>query len=71
MGVFQSCNVSFCEKLMNTQDCVSRSVIVIEPLCGLPIGSASCHALILQGVEKSLYRRFGLLFDRGVGIQNE
>ena len=26
MGVFQSCNVPFCEKLTNTQGCVIRSV---------------------------------------------
>ena len=38
---------------------------------GLPKGSASCHALILQGTKESLYRRFGSLFDLGVGIQNE
>ena len=32
-GVFQSCNISFCEKLMNSQGCVSRSVIVMECPC--------------------------------------
>ena len=30
-GVFQSCNVPFCEKLTNTQGCVSKSVIIMEP----------------------------------------
>ena len=29
-GVFQGCNVPFCDKLINTQGCVSRSVIVME-----------------------------------------
>ena len=33
MGVFQSCNVSFCKKLTNTKGCVSRSVIVMERPC--------------------------------------
>ena len=33
MGVFQSCNIFFCEKLANTQGCVSRSVIMIERPC--------------------------------------
>ena len=33
MGVFQSCNVPFCEKLTNTQGCVIRSVNVMEPPC--------------------------------------
>ena len=33
----KSCNVSFCEKLTNTQGCVSRSVIVVERQCvGFP-----------------------------------
>ena len=32
-GVFQSCNVPFCKKLTNTQGCVIRSVIVMEPPC--------------------------------------
>ena len=37
MGVFQSCNVSFCEKLTNARGCVSRSVIVMErPCVGFP-----------------------------------
>ena len=31
--VFQSCNVPFCKKLTNTQGCVIRSVIVMEPPC--------------------------------------
>ena len=31
--VFRSCNVSFCEKLTNTQGCVSRNVIVTERPC--------------------------------------
>ena len=36
-GMFQSCNVSFCEKLTNTPCCVSSSVIVMEPPCvGFP-----------------------------------
>ena len=35
--VSQSCNVPFCEKLTNTQSCVSRSVIVMErPFVGFP-----------------------------------
>ena len=45
-GVLQSCNVSFCEKLTNTQGCVIRSVNVMEPPCvSYPKRSASCHAL--------------------------
>ena len=32
-GVFQSCNVFFCKKLLNTQGCVSRSVIMIKHPC--------------------------------------
>ena len=36
-GVFQGCNVPFCEKLTNTQGCVSRSVIMMErPFVGSP-----------------------------------
>ena len=36
-GVFQGCNVPFCEKLINTQGCVSRSVIVMErPFVSFP-----------------------------------
>ena len=31
--VFRSCNVPFCEKLMNTQCCVSKSVMVMEHPC--------------------------------------
>ena len=37
----------------------------------LPKASASCYAVILRGAEESLYRRFGSLFGRGVGIRNE
>ena len=45
-GVFQSCNVPFCEKLTNTQGCVIRSVNVMEPPCvSFSKRSASCHAL--------------------------
>ena len=45
-GLFQSCNVPFCEKLTNTQGCVIRSVNVMEPPCvSFPKRSASCHAL--------------------------
>ena len=40
-------------------------------MCGLPKGSASCHALILRSTKESLYRRFGSLFGHGVGIENE
>ena len=32
------------------------------PMRGFPKGSASCHALILQSTEESVYRRFGSLF---------
>ena len=40
-GVFQGCNVPFCEKLTNTQGCVSRSVIVMErPFVGSPKASS-------------------------------
>ena len=39
-----SCNVSFCEKLTNTQGCVSRSVIVMERPC---VG----YAMALPNVE--------------------
>ena len=39
-GVFQSCNVSFCEKLTNTRGCVGRSIIVMEHSCvGFPKAS--------------------------------
>ena len=31
--MFQSCNVSFCKKLTNTEGCVSRSIIVMEHPC--------------------------------------
>ena len=54
--VFQSCNVFFCEKLTNTQGCVSRSVIVMERSCvGFP---KARHALILRGAEESLHFEF-------------
>ena len=46
MGVFQSCNVPFCEKLTNTEGCVIKSVNVMEPPCvSFPKRSTSCHAL--------------------------
>ena len=38
------------------------------PMRWLPKGSTSCHALILQDAEESLYRWFGLLFGLRVGI---
>ena len=40
-------------------------------MCGLSKGSASCHALISQGIKECLYRLFVSLFGLGVGIQNE
>ena len=46
LGVFQSCNVPFCNNLTNTQGCVIRSVNVMEPPCvSFPKRSASCDAL--------------------------
>ena len=45
-GVFQSCNIPFCNKLTNTQGCVIRSVIVMErPCVSFPKRSTSSHAL--------------------------
>ena len=35
------------------------------PMHGLFKSLASCHTLILQGTEESLYRQFGLLFGLG------
>ena len=32
-GVFQSCNVSLCKQLTNTQGCGGRSVVVIRDPC--------------------------------------
>ena len=47
-GVFQSCNVPFCNKLTNTQGCVIRSIIVMEhPCVGFPKApSLVMHCLI-------------------------
>ena len=48
MGVFQSCNVAFCKKLTDAQDCVIRSVNVMErPCVGFPKApSLVMHCLI-------------------------
>ena len=70
-GVFQSCIVSFFEKLPNTQGCKQERYRDGAPMRGLPKDSASCHTLILRGAEESLYRPFGSLFGLGVGIRSE
>ena len=55
-GLFQSCNVSFCEKVDEYLGvCEQENYYDGTPMCGLPKGSASCHALILQGAEESFF----------------
>ena len=58
MGVFQSCNVPFCNKLTNTQGCVIRSVIVMErPCVGFPKAPSFVTHCLIRCQRMSLRHR--------------